>query len=819
VYAGGVSVTGGAYDDRNVEETVLVPAPAVGVWTVRVAGTAIPLGPQPFALCITGGVGNGAGALAMDREEYGSASTIQLQVVDADAGPTVEVGVASATETTPEVVTLTGGDGVFTGTLTLSPLRSDAGDSVLSVADGDALTAVYADASPPATIVASARVSFDTPMITDVGAVSQAAGSALISWKTDRAASTRVRYGLTPALELGAVDSAGAGPEHRVLLGGLIPGATYCFDVESVSLTGSAARDSLGGAHHRVTIKRPGEVLLVYGESPFARSFAWEDALAAGGYDFDIWSGAQAASPSLGDRSSGLRSYGAVLWQAGFEQYPPLSDAQRAVLAQYVTGGGRLLVCGNDVAWALGSPSSPFYTPERANWLADVLKAVYVTDPAPWGLLVGYAGDPISGAYTAGIPYTFIWPGGGGDAVSLAPAAGGSGAYAWHASRAAPDSVALRWESGSPDGDPDSALWGGQPTRLVDMFFEFSALTPPAASPSALRNDVLDKTLQWLFGRPRPSVALVSPDGGEVVTGASVSVQWTESAGPGRTVADRALEYSLDGGSSWQLIADGVGPSPYEWDLSGVPNSGTARVRLRVTDDGAPALGAADASAADFALARSGADAVGPVVVPGSISVTPNPIELGSPAALAAQVSDAATGGGGVGSAEWSFGPQAQPAGEGIPMGGDFGTPSVDVSAALDGVPLAVGEDTLWVRGRDTAGNWGAAAPLVVLVNGSGTVAADAIPAHPFLSPCAPNPFTASTAIVFGLSRPGRADLAVFDVRGREVRRLTAGPLAAGGHRVVWDGRDGRGARAAPGVYYCRLVVPGARFEKRIVRM
>lgn len=52
VFAGGVSVTGGSPDRRNVEETVVLPAPGPGVWTVRVEATTIAFGPQPFSVCV-----------------------------------------------------------------------------------------------------------------------------------------------------------------------------------------------------------------------------------------------------------------------------------------------------------------------------------------------------------------------------------------------------------------------------------------------------------------------------------------------------------------------------------------------------------------------------------------------------------------------------------------------------------------------------------------------------------------------------------------------------------------------------------------------
>jgi subtilase family protein/flagellar hook capping protein FlgD len=53
VFAGGTSVTGGSADHINVEETVVLPAPGPGVWTVRVEAPSVAFGPQPFAVCVT----------------------------------------------------------------------------------------------------------------------------------------------------------------------------------------------------------------------------------------------------------------------------------------------------------------------------------------------------------------------------------------------------------------------------------------------------------------------------------------------------------------------------------------------------------------------------------------------------------------------------------------------------------------------------------------------------------------------------------------------------------------------------------------------
>jgi hypothetical protein len=83
----------------------------------------------------------------------------------------------------------------------------------------------------------------------------------------------------------------------------------------------------------------------------------------------------------------------------------------------------------------------------------------------------------------------------------------------------------------------------------------------------------------------------------------------------------------------------------------------------------------------------------------------------------------------------------------------------------------------------------------------------------------APNPFTAATRIAFTLAREGPAVLRVFDVRGRAVRTLARGTLAAGPHAIAWDGRDARGARVSAGIYFVRLESGGASGTCRVARM
>jgi hypothetical protein len=81
-----------------------------------------------------------------------------------------------------------------------------------------------------------------------------------------------------------------------------------------------------------------------------------------------------------------------------------------------------------------------------------------------------------------------------------------------------------------------------------------------------------------------------------------------------------------------------------------------------------------------------------------------------------------------------------------------------------------------------------------------------------------PNPFNPATEIVFALAGDGLVDtrLDIYDVSGRRVRRLFAGSLPAGDHRLGWDGRDDAGAAVAGGMY---LAILRAGDETRTLKM
>lgn len=816
VWSGGQSVTGGSADAVNVEENVRRAVPTTGTWVVRVEGANVPFGPQPYALVVSGGVGGSAGLVKLDAASYGPTESMGVRVEDTGGGGTVSVTVSSTTEAGGETFVIAGGNGVYEGSVPLTLAAVSGSDGQLSVGQGDVITVSYSDPSPAHTAQATATVDVDDPEVTGVS-TSAKDTRATVFWSTDGAATSQIEYGTTPALgSLSAFDpSLVTGHAHEV--NGLTAETTYYFDILSEDHAGNLVRDDFGGIHYRFTTGRRADVLLVEADPNTTENLSrYDTAFAATGWTFDRWGKQEADAALVGNSSEGLRSYNAVWWQVGWEQYPCFLNEQRDSLLAYHDGGARLAMVSHDVAWSFSDGSSGFWGPAKVQWYQDITHSSYDADPLTYSSIVGIAADPISGGKTGGMSYTPHRDGAAGDELTKIDGTG-TASYAWRNNDTSPDDVSVRWQSGGNLGTPGVGVWGGQPTRTVFMAWEFLNLNSAAD-----RADVLDNTVKWLIGGDHPDAAVVSPNGGNVFTTSPVSISWTASTdtGAGRNLGAVRLEYSDDSGMSWNLITASPGSSPYSWNVSALPTDTNYRVRVVVEDDGTPALAFADASNADFTIAIPGNETVGPIVVAGSPSVDAVPIDVGSPANLAATVTDAFTGGSNVVAAEWSAGVSPAPAGSGAPMTGAFGTVEVAVSAALDTNALPLGATTVWVRAQDAAGNWGGATALAVQVNGSANdVAIGGEVAELALAQNFPNPFRADTRIRFALPQAERVDLRVFDVGGRAVRTLVRDELGAGVHNVAWDGRDDDGNRVASGVYFYRMTAGAEERERKMVHL
>ncbi len=135
-----------------------------------------------------------------------------------------------------------------------------------------------------------------------------------------------------------------------------------------------------------------------------------------------------------------------------------------------------------------------------------------------------------------------------------------------------------------------------------------------------------------------------------------------------------------------------------------------------------------------------------------------------------------------------------------------------------DGALLTVGEHC----GRVIFESPNAAEPETVFVNvtaqsdptGSPEIAG--LPRGFALGPPRPNPVRGSAEMVLEMPRAERVNVEVVAVDGRRVATVANGTLEAGRHVLRWNGRDGSGARAAPGVYMIRATSPSGRSTRKL---
>ena len=82
-----------------------------------------------------------------------------------------------------------------------------------------------------------------------------------------------------------------------------------------------------------------------------------------------------------------------------------------------------------------------------------------------------------------------------------------------------------------------------------------------------------------------------------------------------------------------------------------------------------------------------------------------------------------------------------------------------------------------------------------------------------------PNPFARRTTVTLALPKTADGAVHVYDVQGKDVRTLAAGRFEAGERTIEWDGRDGSGGMAPPGIYFLSAEVGGEHARMRLARV
>ena len=131
------------------------------------------------------------------------------------------------------------------------------------------------------------------------------------------------------------------------------------------------------------------------------------------------------------------------------------------------------------------------------------------------------------------------------------------------------------------------------------------------------------------------------------------------------------------------------------------------------------------------------------------------------------------------------------------------------------------GDTDLVVLGTNPASGLGGVFVLINQGTPATAVASEAATPTAFaLGANYPNPFNPATTIPLAVpARAKNVDLTIYNVLGQPLRQVWTGPLAAGEHRLTWDGRDAQGQPVAAGVYVYRLQVDDQTRTRKMVKL
>jgi hypothetical protein len=99
-----------------------------------------------------------------------------------------------------------------------------------------------------------------------------------------------------------------------------------------------------------------------------------------------------------------------------------------------------------------------------------------------------------------------------------------------------------------------------------------------------------------------------------------------------------------------------------------------------------------------------------------------------------------------------------------------------------------------------------------------GIDASTTVPVRFALANGVPSPFGRGMIISFAIPRQAHVALNIYSVGGALVKVLCSSLFAPARYSVTWDGRDWRGRRVAPGVYYCRMQAAGFLATRKLVK-
>ncbi|MFX0206475.1 MAG: hypothetical protein ACFFDT_10860, partial [Candidatus Hodarchaeota archaeon] len=202
----------------------------------------------------------------------------------------------------------------------------------------------------------------------------------------------------------------------------------------------------------------------------------FEDALQAHGYNsYLVWEiNSRGSPPGLF-----LQLFPVVIWGIVWPAFPTLSLTDRENIASYLNSGGNLFISGQDIGWDLDDQG-------ENQWLADYLKAGFLSDDSESSQLYGINEDPISDGFS------FI----------ITPPIGSYILYPSVINPLQGAQTIFRYQNGQIAGLSYNGSYS-----LVYLAFGFPAITS-----SSTRISLMERVLNWLEGPVSVNIASPSPN-------------------------------------------------------------------------------------------------------------------------------------------------------------------------------------------------------------------------------------------------------------------------------------------------------------------
>ena len=80
-----------------------------------------------------------------------------------------------------------------------------------------------------------------------------------------------------------------------------------------------------------------------------------------------------------------------------------------------------------------------------------------------------------------------------------------------------------------------------------------------------------------------------------------------------------------------------------------------------------------------------------------------------------------------------------------------------------------------------------------------------------------PNPFNATTKIMFNIDKNFNLRIQINNLKGQLVRSLSDGFYTKGSHTVEWNGKDNEGNIVVSGVYIYKILMNDRAITKRML--